>query len=86
MTEIFVSVKLLDYILEKLIMDTNLREELPPLIQTLISNLNDRNQNVWQRQNYRMRLEAMKVKIDSAIKSYDDEATKVAKKRIVRKA
>lgn len=47
--------------------------EVPFQVQTLITSLSNRNERVHIRGNYRMRLDAIKRAIDSAILEYDRE-------------
>lgn len=47
--------------------------EVPFQIEHLINSLLNQKENVHLRQNYRMRLEAIKEAIDKSIKKYDNE-------------
>ena len=51
------------------------REELPPLVKHLIINLGDKSQNIYQRQNYKDRLQAISSEIDKALLAYSKEVS-----------
>ena len=56
--------------------------EVPFQVQSLIVSLKNKKENVHVRGNYRMRLDAIKKAIDSAIQEYDVEMGSATKGRI----
>lgn len=54
--------------------------EVPFQVQTLITSLQNKNERVYVRGNYRMRLEGIKRAIDKALYEYDMEMGNSSKK------
>ena len=50
-----------------------MNNEVPFQIENLINNLLNKNENIYIRQNYRVRLETIKEAIDKSLKKYDNE-------------
>ena len=55
--------------------------DVPFQVQTLISNLKDKNERVHVRGNYRMRLDGIRKAIEKAIIDYDAEMGNTVRKR-----
>ena len=50
-----------------------MNNEVPFQIENLINSLLNKNENIYIRQNYRVRLETIKEAIDKSLKKYDNE-------------
>lgn len=50
-----------------------MNNEVPFQIEHLINSLLNKSENVYIRQNYRVRLESIKEAIDKSLKKYDNE-------------
>ena len=50
-----------------------MNNEVPFQIENLLNSLLNKNENIYIRQNYRVKLETIKEAIDKSLKKYDNE-------------